>query len=132
MASPERPVPCGGQDGGDMLIVVRHAVAVERGRWPGGDLGRPLTQLGERQAEGLLIRLEDFPVERILSGAAVRCLDTVAPLARQRLVPVETVEPLGLAGTTEGLLELVARDDVEDAVLCTHGEVIGALLVALL
>jgi broad specificity phosphatase PhoE len=79
-----------------MLIVVRHAVAVDRADWTGDDLLRPLTPLGREQAEGLVARLEDHPIERILSSPSLRCTQTVEPLARRRLVPVEPFAPLGV------------------------------------
>jgi phosphohistidine phosphatase SixA len=114
-----------------VLIVVRHSVAVDREAWSGPDLGRPLTPLGERQSESLVIRLDDYPVERILASPAVRCLQTVAPLARQRLVPVEPFAPLGLDAPTSDLLDVLWSDDVDDVVLCTHGEIIGEVLTVL-
>ncbi len=114
-----------------MLILVRHAVAVHRDDWAGSDLGRPLTPLGERQAEGLVLRLEDYPVERILCSPAVRCLQSVAPLTRQRLVPVEATSLLGVDAAPADLLELIWDDDLDDAVLCTHGELIGEVLARL-
>jgi phosphohistidine phosphatase SixA len=115
----------------EVLIVVRHGVAVDREDWAGPDLGRPLTPVGERQSEGLVLRLEDYPVERILSSPAVRCLHTVAPLARQRLVPVEPFASLGLEAPTPDLLDVLWSEEVDDVVLCTHGEIIGEVLAVL-
>jgi 8-oxo-dGTP diphosphatase len=115
----------------EMLIVVRHAVAVDRADWTGDDLLRPLTPLGERQAEGLVVRLQDHPIERILSSPALRCTQTVEPLSRLRLVPVEPFAPLGLDVPTEELLEELWRDDLHNVVLCTHGETISEVLTLL-
>jgi phosphohistidine phosphatase SixA len=115
----------------EMLIVVRHAVAVDRADWIGDDLLRPLTPLGEQQAEGLVVRLQDHPIERILSSPALRCTQTVEPLARRRLVPVEAFAPLGLDVPTEELLEELWRDDLHDVVLCAHGETISEVLTLL-
>jgi len=115
-----------------VLIVVRHAVAVDREDWTGPDLGRPLTPAGERQAAGLVVRLDPYPVQRILSSPALRCLDTVAPLARRRLVPVEPFAPLGVDAPTTDLLDVLWDEhELHDAVLCTHGEVVGEVLSAL-
>jgi len=111
-----------------MLIVVRRALAVDPTDWTGPDLARPLSPLGERQAEGLVLRLDDYPVERILAGPALRCRQTVAPLARQRLVPVEPFAALGLEAATSDLLDLVWDAEIHDAVLCTHGPRIGEVL----
>ena len=114
-----------------MLIVVRHAVAVDRADWTGDDLLRPLTPLGREQAEGLVARLEDHPVVRILSSPSLRCTQTVEPLARRRLVPVEPFAPLGADVPTEELLQELWRDDLHDVVMCTHGETIGEVLTLL-
>ena len=79
-----------------MLMVVRHADAGDRRSWNGPDMLRPLSAAGRRQAEGLVIRLEDFPVERILCSPALRCRQTAEPLARDRFLEMEPVEALGV------------------------------------
>jgi 8-oxo-dGTP diphosphatase len=114
-----------------MLVVVRHADAGDKREWQGPDTLRPLSPTGLRQAEGLVIRLEDFPVERILSSPALRCRETVEPLARDRYLQIEPVEELGV---DKGLAETLAMfwdQGLHDAVLCTHGETIGQLLMHL-
>ena len=45
-----------------MLLVVRHADAGTKASWDGPDRLRPLSPVGRLQAEGLVVRLEDFPV----------------------------------------------------------------------
>jgi broad specificity phosphatase PhoE len=46
--------------------------------------------------------MEDYPVDRILCSPTVRCQQTVEPLARDRLLPIEPVAALGVdAGLTE-------------------------------
>jgi 8-oxo-dGTP diphosphatase len=114
-----------------MLVVVRHADAGDKREWQGPDTLRPLSPTGLRQAEGLVIRLEDFPVERILSSPTLRCRETVEPLARDRYLQIEPVEELGV---DKGLAETLAMfwdQGLHDAVLCTHGETIGQLLMHL-
>ena len=86
----------GQEDRCDMLLVVRHADAGDKGSWDGPDVGRPLSPAGCRQAEGLVVRLEDFPVERILCSPTVRCHQTVQPLADDRLLRIERVRRSGL------------------------------------
>ena len=78
-----------------MLLVVRHADAGNKRTWTGPDTLRPLSPSGQLQAEGLVFRLEDYPVERILSSPTLRCYQTVEPLARDRLLGIETVPALG-------------------------------------
>jgi 8-oxo-dGTP diphosphatase len=114
-----------------MLLVVRHADAGDKRSWKGPDMLRPLSPTGHRQAEGLVIRLEDYPVERILCGPAVRCQQTVQPLARDRSLQIEPVPALGVDARPAQLLALFWDREVRNAVLCAHGETIGQLLTEL-
>ena len=111
-----------------MLLVVRHADAGTKGSWDGPDMLRPLSPLGRLQAAGLVVRLEDFPVERILSSPTVRCHQTVQPLARDRLLEIEEVAALGVDAGPGEVVALFWDQGLQDAVLCTHGETIRRLL----
>jgi phosphohistidine phosphatase SixA len=115
-----------------MLLVVRHADAGNKATWEGPDRLRPLSSQGHRQAEGLVVRLEDFPVERILCSPTLRCHQTVEPLARDRLLRIETVPALGVDASPAQLLGLIWDMELRNTVLCTHGEGIGLLLTRLL
>jgi 8-oxo-dGTP diphosphatase len=108
-----------------VVYLVRHAHAGKKAQWQGPDLARPLSPQGRREALGLIDQLRDLPVRRLLSSPAERCLQTVAPLAGRLGRPVEPSEALGVEGTGPGVLELLASPALADAVLCTHGEVIG-------
>jgi broad specificity phosphatase PhoE len=114
-----------------MLVLVRHADAGDKLGWQGPDALRPLSPVGRRQAEGLVIRLEDYPVERILSSPTARCRQTVEPLARDRFLEVEPVAALGMDAGLAQVLTLFWDRELHDAVLCTHGETIGMLLTQL-
>lgn len=114
-----------------MLMVVRHADAGDKRSWTGLDRQRPLSATGRRQADGLVVRLEDYPVERILSSPTLRCLDTVRPLARDRFLEVEPVAALGVDGGLDPLLAMLWDQKLRNAVLCTHGETIGRLVAQL-
>ena len=103
-----------------MLLVVRHADAGVKRTWTGPDRLRPLSPSGHLQAEGLVIRLEDYPVERILCSPTLRCYQTVEPLARDRLDPLDWPK-----GST-WLLERVDRRQVRGrflAPLVHNGEI---------
>jgi phosphohistidine phosphatase SixA len=114
-----------------MLLLVRHAHAGEKHRWPGPDNLRPLSAAGEAEAAGLLVRLEDYPVERILSSPADRCRQTAQPLADDRFLPIEPIPELGVAADPSAVLALLGDLQGQDAVVCIHGELIGEVLVQL-
>jgi 8-oxo-dGTP diphosphatase len=110
-----------------VVYIVRHAHAGDKRSWPGRDDVRPLSDVGVRQAYGLLARLAGYPVTRILSSPTERCRQTVAPLARERGLPIEDAAALGLQCDYHELLSLIDDPRLEAAVLCTHGEVIERL-----
>jgi len=114
-----------------MLAVVRHADAGDKLGWKGPDVLRPLSPAGRRQAEGLVVRMEDYPVERILCSPTVRCRQTVEPLARDRFLQVEPVAALGVEAGRSQVLTLFWDPKLRNAVLCTHGETIGLLFAEL-
>jgi broad specificity phosphatase PhoE len=88
-------------------------------------MARPLSAQGHKEALGLIEQLRERPVGRLLSSPAERCLQTVEPLAGRLGHPVEPSAALDVGGTGPGVLELMTTPDLQDAVLCTHGEVIG-------
>ena len=108
-----------------VVYLVRHAHAGSKKQWQGPDQARPLSAQGRKEALGLIEQLGDHPVGRLLSSPAERCLQTVEPLADRLGHPVEPSEALDVDGTGPGVLELLTSPGLEDAVLCTHGEVIG-------
>ena len=115
-----------------MVYLVRHAHAGPKASWQGPDAARPLSAQGRREALGLIERLDGHPLDRMLSSPALRCLQTVEPLAGRLGRPVEPNEALGVDGTAAGVLELLADPALERAVLCTHGEQIGEVFDELL
>jgi phosphohistidine phosphatase SixA len=94
----------------------------------GPDLLRPLSAAGQRQAEGLVVRLEDYPIERVLSSPSLRCVQTVRPLAADRFLEVEPLAALGVGASPAEVLGVFWDLALRNAVLCTHGETIGGLL----
>jgi 8-oxo-dGTP diphosphatase len=110
-----------------VVYLVRHAHAGSKARseWEGPDLARPLSAQGRKEALGLTERLDSLPVGRVLSSPAERCLQTVQPLAARLGRPVEANEALGVDGSGAGVVELLGDPALDEAVLCTHGEIIG-------
>lgn len=64
------------------LILLRHAKAIERSDWAGEDTDRPLSSVGERQAKRLLSIMKPYAIEEMHSSSAVRCYETITPIAR--------------------------------------------------
>ena len=112
------------------LFVVRHVKAGVRSRWRGADDARPASKSGQAQAEALADRLEGESVSALISSPAVRCLQTVEPLADRLGLKIEVDERLAEDSPTEPALA-VARDAPDGAVLCSHGDVIPELIAAL-
>jgi 8-oxo-dGTP diphosphatase len=115
------------------VYLVRHAVAVGRSDWDADDLVRPLTKKGHRQAQGIvdLIAGASAGVGRIVSSPALRCVETVAPLAAKVGLAVEHAAELAEGADLDGavaLLRRLAADVVGDAVACAHGDLIPEIV----
>lgn len=113
------------------IYLVRHAKAGDRGLWREDDWLRPLSRAGSAQARQLVTVLQDARVDRILSSRYVRCMETVVPLAGARGLPVEVEESLAEGADVEGTLALVRKHLLPGAVMCSHGDVIPAVLASL-
>ena len=66
----------------------------DRDDWVGDDRLRPLDGRGRNQASRLPELLGDYEIARVLSSPAVRCVQTVEPLARSRGLDIEVREEL--------------------------------------
>lgn len=110
------------------LHLVRHADAGNRPAWDQPDHLRPLSPRGIHQAERLGEVLGALPVERILSSRYQRCTETLVPLAGRLGLPVEEHAALGEEAGIEESWALIEALGTTDAVLCSHGNVIGAVL----
>jgi phosphohistidine phosphatase SixA len=108
------------------LLVVRHARASKRREWQGDDRLRALDEKGRRQAAGLPGLLAPFEIVRIASSSYLRCTQTVEPLSEQVGVPIEERRELEEGASAAVTLPLV-RELGDNAVLCTHGDVLEHL-----
>ena len=105
-------------------VLLRHAAAGDRDHWDGDDFHRPLDARGRRESEALVELLRPFGVVRVISSPYARCFQTVEPLAAALGLPLELDERLG-EGEGRAALDLTQEDGV---VLCTHGDVVRALV----
>ena len=110
------------------LLVIRHAHAGDRSRWGADDDRRPLSPRGREQAAALAVALSAYPLTRILTSPYDRCVETVHPLAAARGLAVEHHDDL-TEGTPRPTVAALVRELADtDAVLCSHGDVIGDLI----
>ncbi len=113
------------------IYVVRHASAGSRHDWEGDDFARPLDRRGREQAEAVADFLAPRAVTRLLSSPAVRCTQTLWPLAAQADLEIDEAQELTEGATGESAATLARSMVDQTAVLCSHGDVIPALLRAL-
>lgn len=112
------------------LHLVRHGLAGAQRTWKGDDELRPLTPAGRRQATVLVDELTAHPVTLVLSSRFRRCVETVEPTATALGLPVDEHDGLAEEASVEQtwtLLEMLAIAGTE-AVLCSHANVLGAVL----
>jgi 8-oxo-dGTP pyrophosphatase MutT (NUDIX family)/phosphohistidine phosphatase SixA len=117
------------------LILLRHAAAGSKEDWHqaglSDDLKRPLDEEGVRQAAALAPLLGCYPMGRVLSSVAERCVATVRPYAAEAGLQVQADEAftVGLATVERArhrVGEVVAGE--RPAVICAHRENLPVLL----
>ncbi|MGD2059265.1 MAG: NUDIX hydrolase [Acidimicrobiia bacterium] len=110
------------------LFLLRHAAAGDRTKWDGIDAVRPLTKKGRRQAAALARSLENRGIEYVYSSPYTRCVQTVEPLAEA--IGAKVIEHDALAEGPDIDAAYQLCDDLvgSNAVLCTHGDVIPAVM----
>lgn len=113
-----------------MIYLVRHAKAGERRVWEGDDVDRPLSKTGWRQSNAVARRLSRKRVTALYASPYVRCMQTLEPLGEMMGLEVRKEKRLFEDEPFEPVLDLL--NEVEDgAVLCTHGDIIPAVINAL-
>ena len=112
------------------MLLVRHAHAGSRKDWAGPDRERPLSEKGSRQASALTALAATFAPQRVLSSPYVRCVETVAPLAAELGLTVERC-PAFAEGSSRDAVAVVRALADDKVAICTHGDVIPEVLVAL-
>lgn len=112
------------------IYLVRHAEAGQQRPSNDDDITRPLSTAGWKQAESLGERLAERGATRAMSSPHVRCLQTLEPLARRIDRSVAPDDRLLEGAEFEGVLDLIA-DAPSGTVLCSHGDIIPAVIQAL-
>jgi broad specificity phosphatase PhoE len=112
-----------------VAYLIRHAKAGDRSAWTQADELRPLSPAGRRQAEGIADRFASEPIARAVSSPAVRCVETIQPLADRLGLTVEKDVALMEGSGPDGAKRLVLAAATDGPIaLCTHGDVIWELL----
>ena len=114
------------------LVLMRHGKAEAR-HLAGRDTDRHLTERGQRQAEALVDVVAAWSPRKILSSPALRCVETVSPLAEAMQLSPTLDEGMSQAAFEAGEAELrrIIGKRVrakKNAVLCSHGPVLPELL----
>jgi 8-oxo-dGTP diphosphatase len=115
------------------VLLVRHATAGDRKRWPGPDELRPLTAKGWRQAKAISRLLPLFGVDRVHSASPLRCIQTVQPVADElgvRIVEEPLLSERGYEPKALDRLRDIAAPGTTPAI-CSQGGVIPDLLARL-
>lgn len=113
-----------------VVYLVRHAKAGERRIWDGEDTERPLSHKGWKQSRAVARRLKKKHVTSLHSSPYVRCVQSLEPLGEALGLEVQADRRLFEGEPFEPVLDLI--DEVDDgAVLCSHGDIIPAVIEAL-
>lgn len=110
------------------LYLLRHAAAGDRIKWEGDDRLRPLTKKGRRQSASVAESLSDAGIERVVTSPYLRCVETVEPLAEAIGAKVEQSDALAEGPDIDAAYNLMDSLVGNNAVLCSHGDVIPALM----
>jgi broad specificity phosphatase PhoE len=112
------------------ILLVRHARAGRRDKWRGDDRLRPLTKRGRAQAEALVEVVTPWlgAGPELISSPWLRCVQTLEPLAPVTGTTVTTDDALGEGMGPKAVEALPGWVTAHTVVLCTHGDVIEAIL----
>lgn len=118
------------------LVLVRHGTAKRRSTWAGEETDRPLTPVGERQAQHLVPVVSAFGPSRVLTSPWKRCVETAQPYASAAQIPMESAAALSEHGHEEHPSRAAALvvDLLQwpgDSLVCTHRPVLPTLVDAL-
>ena len=115
------------------LILLRHCKALARSEWPSDDDDRPLDALGQNQAMKLLSSYQAFNLAEIHTSDAIRCYDTVAPMAKalgMNLIVTGKISESSFKKdkdkTFEYFKELIKSE--KSILICSHNPILPKLL----
>jgi 8-oxo-dGTP diphosphatase len=114
------------------IVIVRHGQAAAKKSWQRADAERPLVARGHRQAARLGKIIGAPKPTRVISSPALRCIETVQPLADKYGLDVELSEQLATDAGDQAVAlcrQLLSSPAPHSTVMvCTHREVLNDLL----
>jgi 8-oxo-dGTP diphosphatase len=110
------------------VYLVRHGKAGKRKDFEGQDADRPLSKSGRKQAQALSQFLAGYPLMRLATSPALRCRETLEPLARTMALPAESEGSLSEGSSPELVSKFIGTLAGTTTVLATHGDVIANLI----
>jgi len=113
---------------GVTLYLIRHAVAGVRNFRNPSDDERPLDAVGLDQASEIAKDWTDLSVQAVYASPALRCIQTVQPLATRLGLAVQVAPELFEGASTSRTIEFVRSFTGHTVVLCSHGDVIPDIL----
>lgn len=115
------------------IILLRHAQAIAREEWEGDDGDRPLAVIGQQQAKRVLATYLPYGVNEIHTSDAVRCYETVAPMARALNLDViywpelsEYIFEKDKKAATKVISEILENE--VRAIVCSHNPILPAIV----
>jgi 8-oxo-(d)GTP phosphatase len=119
--------------------MVRHAHAGERKKWAGNDALRPIDAQGQQEAEALAKLLAIFEPARLIAAPALRCRQTLEPLAESLDLPILSDSSFGEPPTPDELPDkakaaatrLAELRDGPTSAICSQGKLMPPLLAML-
>jgi phosphohistidine phosphatase SixA len=113
------------------IYLLRHASAGVALADRASDRDRPLDSKGIKQAQAIAERLGALEVSGLYSSPYLRCVQTLDPLAQSSGLAICHREELAEGHDFAPALEL-CESLADGAVICSHGDVIPALIEAMI
>jgi 8-oxo-dGTP pyrophosphatase MutT (NUDIX family)/phosphohistidine phosphatase SixA len=122
-----------------VTALIRHAHAGERKKWAGNDALRPIDAHGQQEAEAIGEVVALFRPARLITAPALRCRQTLEPLAGSLGLPIVSDSAFGEPTTPEDVPDktkaaatrLAELRDGPTAAICSQGKLIPPLLATL-
>lgn len=110
------------------LFLIRHALAGVRNNLDPADDRRPLDEIGLNQAQSIAASWTCGDIEAVYSSPALRCVQTVEPLAERLGLAVQIAPELFEGTARSRSIEYIRSFTGRSVVLCSHGDVIPDVL----